>query len=355
MSKTAAILPIARTWRDIPQQVKPRAMSREGKRRSALQGLRVVGGVAALAVTVAAAWEVYSSLQPGLATSSLPAAQALPIGDNVEPVTDGVLDRAWLRRTLALPASATLANIDPAALRPRLLAGGQVKTAEFVRHFPRTLAVHIVERTPVARLMAQTAGGVQKEYLVARDGVVYSGAGYDPQMVKTLLWLDGVHLQLGGPGLATISGMDQAAEFLAQCSILVVQHLTRTWRVISLARLESDGLIEIRTAVDTRIMFDLRQGNPYVQLARLDTVLDRMAGSVPAGAVRVINLALEKPFATIVPAQGWSALYPLRQGFGGQAQRAEPAVDSDAASGPSQRVGTTRSTAPAGIHFHIYP
>jgi cell division protein FtsQ len=222
----------------------------------------------------------------------LPAARALPIGDNVEVVTDGVLDKAWLRRTLALPASATLANINPTALRLQVLTGGQVIAAEVVRHFPQTLSVHLAERTPVARIMADSGTGAAQEYLVARDGVVFAGHGFDPAMVKTLPWLDGVSPVPGGPGRATIAGMEEAAEFLARSS-LDAQHLYKTWQIVSLARLASDGLIEVRTAAGTRIVFRPRDENLYSQLARLDTVLDTVAGAVPADKIKKIDLSFD--------------------------------------------------------------
>jgi cell division protein FtsQ len=265
-------------------------MSREGKRRSALRGLRLAGGLAALAISAAAAWEVVMVLKPAVSAPSLPAARTMPIGDNLEVVTDGVLDKAWLRRTLALPPAATLANIDPATLRLRVLTGGQVLAAELIRHFPATLSVHLAERTPVARLMADSGQGAPREYLVARDGVVFAGQGFDPAMVKTLPWLDGVRPVPSGPGKAMIAGMDETAEFLARCS-LDAPHLYRTWRVVSLARLASDGLIEVRNAAGTRIVFRPQDENLYSQLARLDTVLDAVAGAVPADKVKKIDLS----------------------------------------------------------------
>jgi len=265
-------------------------MSREGKRRSALRGLRLAGGLAALAISAAAAWEVVAVLKPTASRPSLPAARTVPIGDNLEVITDGVLDKAWLRRTLALPPTATLANIDPAALRLRVLSGGQVLAAELIRHFPSTLSVHLAERTPVARLMADSGKGAPQEYLVARDGVVFAGQGFDPEMVKTLPWLDGVQPVAGGPGKAMIAGMDETAEFLARCS-LDAQHLYRTWKVVSLARLAADGLIEVRSAAGTRIVFRPKDENLYSQLARLDTVLDTVAGAVPADRVKKIDLS----------------------------------------------------------------
>ena len=230
-------------------------MSREGKRRSALRGLRLVGGLAALAISLAAAWEVVMVLKPTASAPTLPAARTLPIGDNLEVVTDGVLDKAWLRRTLALPPAATLANIDPAALRLRVLAGGQVLAAELIRHFPSTLSVHLAERTPVARLMGRfrprRAPRVSRR---PRWGWSLRGWVSIRRWSKTLPWLDGVAPVPGGPGKAMIAGMDETAEFLARCS-LDAQQLYRTWQVVSLARLASDGLIEVRNAAGTRIVF----------------------------------------------------------------------------------------------------
>jgi hypothetical protein len=307
-------------------------MSREGKRRSALNGLRVVAGVIAFAISVAAAWEVYTVLRVGPARPSLPAAQTFPIGDNVEPVTDGVLDKAWLRRTLALPPTATLSTINPALLRSRVLVGGQVKSAEVVRHFPRTLAVHLAERTPVARLMAESSSGARQEFMVARDGVVYRGQGYDPEMVRSLPWLDGVHPRPGGPGIATINGMDEVADFLGRCN-LDAQRLYRTWQVVSLSRLEADGLIEVRTGAGTRIIFNVR-GNLYAQIARLDTVLDSMSGAVPSSAIQEINLALDTRVPVTI--RGWNAA----------SGRAEHPGESSPAPRPASSANTP---------FHIYP
>lgn len=290
MSKAESLLPVSRTWRDIPQQVKPRAMSREGKRRLTLQLARVAGGLIALGVAGVAAWQVTRVMD---GKNGAFATKPVPIGDNVVMTTDGVLDGAWVRRALALPANATLGSIDPAALRLRLLVGGQVAAADLTRHFPRTLVVHLAERMPVARLMGETTGGARREYLVARDGIVYEGAGYDPQMVRTLPWLDGVKPIPGGPGIARVNGMPAAAEFLANAKILA-EGIYRTWEVVSLSRLESDRLIETRTAQGTKYIFALDAAF-LPQLAYLDKVLQR----VPVAIVKQVDLSL----GTQVPVQ----------------------------------------------------
>lgn len=285
MSKSSAPLPIARTWRDIPQQVKPRALSRQGRRRLTWRSVRLAGGLAALGVACVAGWQIAAVLRTG--RGGLGAPRPERIGDHIESTTDGVLDRAWVRQTLSLSPGATLADIDPAVLRARLLAGGQVQAVDLQRHFPHTLAVHLSERTPVARVMAATGAGAPRQYLVARDGVVYEGLGYDPAMVNALPWLDGVHPQPGRPGIASIPGMPAAASFLSRAE-MDAQHLYRHWRVISLERLASDGLIEVRTDQGLSIIFATRTEDEFPQLARLDTLLD----TVPAGSLARIDLSL---------------------------------------------------------------
>ena len=48
MSKDTLILPETRSWREIPQQVRPRAMSPEGRRRLAVGTLRATVGAVVL-------------------------------------------------------------------------------------------------------------------------------------------------------------------------------------------------------------------------------------------------------------------------------------------------------------------
>lgn len=287
MSKAESTLPVSRTWRDIPQQVKPRAMSREGKRRLAFHLARVAGGVIALGVVGVAAWQVARVMD---GKTGAFATKPVPIGDNVVMSTDGVLDVAWVRRALALPADATLGSIDPAALRLRFLVGGQVEAADLTRHFPRTLVVHLAERMPVARLRGETTGGSRRDYLVSRDGVVYEGAGYDPQMVNTLPWLDGVKVEPGGPGIARIAGMIAAADFLANAKILA-EGIYRTWDVVSLRRLDADHVVEVRDAGGTNYVFTLDAAF-LPQIAHLNHLLKTELKNVPRASVKQIDLSL---------------------------------------------------------------
>ena len=171
-------LPQSRSWRDIPQQVKPRALSAEGRRRFTVRGLRLLCGL----VTIGrGGLGRLGSARGAERDSKSGEGAALPIGDHVVAVTNGVLDKAWLVRTLGLPRNATLMDIDPARLQALVLASGQVATAAIVRNFPRELAVHMAERSPVARVLVQKGTAAPQTYLVATDGVVFAGSCYDPE------------------------------------------------------------------------------------------------------------------------------------------------------------------------------
>jgi POTRA domain, FtsQ-type len=287
MSKDTVSLPVARSWRDIPQRVKPRAMSSEGRRRLAAKLARSGAAVAAMAAVCWGAWQVFAAVRGD--------GRDLPAGAQGEPIrevrleTDGVLDQPWLVRTLGLPRVATLMGLDLGQLHDRVLAGGQVSSVAIIRHFPSTLTVRISERTPVARLLAQVGGGEPKPFLVARDGVVYQGQGYDQAMVGSLPWLDGVALARRGAGFAPIEGMETAADLLARAK-LDAEPLYRTWRVISLARLQSDGEIEVRAVGGLKIVFGAQEDFDR-QLGRLDLVLDA-ARARPDQPVREVNLSL---------------------------------------------------------------
>lgn len=230
-------------------------------------------------------WIVLDSLQQQPQTAA-GAAKGVPLR-TPELKTDGVLDEAWLADTLALPARVTLMELDLDLLRSRLIADAQVLTATLTRKFPDRLAVHITERAPVARVMAEW-GGRQLPLLVARDGAVFVGDNYDPGWLKTLPWLDGVSITRGDQGFLPIPGIRAAGDLMAKARI-EAEHLYRTWSVISLARLESDHEIEVRTTRGVTAIFSSRED--YLnQLARLDYMLDQLP--ITPGMTARIDLSL---------------------------------------------------------------
>ena len=280
MSKVPFKLPETRSWREIPQQVRPRAMSREGRRRLAMRGFRFALGAFAIGLVGWGAWEISSVL--GENPSGLPAAAKSERVRNLILVTDGVLDKTWLAKTLA-----TLMGLDLIKLRSRVLGDAQVASAAVIRNFPDTLTVRVSERSPVVRMMAQSGSESPRMFLVSRDGVCFEGTGFDPAMVATLPWIEGVRLIRRGSSFVPIENMSAVADLLASAK-LEAEALYGTWQVISLAHLGSDGLIEVYARGGMKVTFGTNED--YLrQIARLDLINASTDATRP---LRDVNLSL---------------------------------------------------------------
>jgi hypothetical protein len=194
-----------------------------------------------------------------------------------------VLDVPWLERTLALPRPVALMELDLERLRARVLAEGQVASASLTRQFPDRLIVHITERMPVARVRVEF-GGEPRDLLVAPDGHVFQGAGFDPAMLATLPWLSGIVLVPDGAGFRPIPGMAPVAQLLADAQFSAMQ-LYQSWLAVSLARLAIDRELEVTTRNGTTIVFNAR-GDFFLQLATLDYLIEKLANT-PAARARI--------------------------------------------------------------------
>jgi cell division protein FtsQ len=255
-------------------------MSREGRRRVVMGTVRAIIGVSVLGSAAWGAWQVSAALRNPASISDGAKSDRVR---SLVLVTDGVLDKAWLARTLAIPADATLMGTDLMQLRSRVLADPQVRTAAIVRNLPDTLAVRISERSPVARVAAMPV-----PLLVARDGVTFQGTGFDPDMVATLPWLDGARLVREGGAIAPIQGMAAVADLLGSAK-LEAEALYRTWQVVSVDRLASDGQIEVTTRAGLKVIFGAT--DDYLrQIARLDLLID--SSSDPTRPLRRVDLSL---------------------------------------------------------------
>jgi len=261
-------------------------MSLEGRRRLTMGAIRASLGALALGTVAWGAWEMAAVLREN--SAAMPDVAKSDRVRSLVLVTDGVLDKDWLARTLALPGDAALMGLDLIKLRSRVLGDAQVGSATIIRNFPSTLTVRISERSPVARLMAQSGGDAPRMLLVSRDGVAFAGTGFDPAMVATLPWVEGVKLVRRGGSIAPIDGMAAVADLLASAK-LEAETLYRTWQVISLERLASDGEIDVHTRGGMKITFGANED--YLrQIARLDLLID--ASSDPTRPLRAVNLAL---------------------------------------------------------------
>jgi cell division septal protein FtsQ len=292
MSETVAPVPMVRSWRDIPQPVKPRAMSSGGRWRRTWQGLRIAGAVVLVAGLAAGGWFVAAALGP--TPRRVPEfAGAAPVR-RVELHTSagGVLDRAWLDRALELPPAVSLMELELEKLRNRLLRDRQVASATITRQFPDRLIVRITERVPVARLRVEL-GGAPRDLLVAPDGVVFEGTGFEAGLLASLPWLSGLLLVPDGAGFQPVAGMTAVTQLLADAQ-LSAQRLYQTWLTVSLSRLASDRELEVTTKNGTAIVFGAT-GDYFVQLATLDFLLEKLSATPMARARIDLTLGRNVP------------------------------------------------------------
>ena len=262
------------------------------------------------------AWLLMATLRKDSARMPA-AAKAVPVKPpELKTSSAGVLDNTWLAHTLALPPGIALIELDLEKLFGRLLADRQVVTAALTRHFPDRLVVHVTERAPVARVRLQV-GSQSRDLLVARDGIVFSGYGYDPAMIETLPWLGGLALVPEGAAFRPIPRMNAVAQLLAEAQFSA-GHLYRSWQIVSLAHLESDDEIEVTTKDNTTVVFGAK-GAFLPQLAKLDYMKDYLKDRLarePPSRIRIdLSLGVDvpvriEPLAEIPPGAGPGPLFP---------------------------------------------
>jgi hypothetical protein len=289
MSQSTLNPPPTRSWRDIPQPVRRVSMGREGKKRLFMAIGNIVGLVLVLG---AAGWGIYEVVHlwetnPSRLTAPT---KGVPIRDFAVR-TDGVLDKAWVQRTLELPKTASLMELDLVDLKRRLEASGQVSKAVIERRFPDILGITLQERTPVAQVMALIGDAAPVSFMVARDGMVYSGFGYDPAMAGYLPYIDGVKLVREGAGFSRIEGMESVADLLGTAQVSAPA-LYRTFKIVSLARFALDRTLAVKSTEVDVITFGSSQDSFYRQLARLDYILEETRRQNAGGHLKSVNLAI---------------------------------------------------------------
>ncbi|MGC4073481.1 MAG: FtsQ-type POTRA domain-containing protein [Nibricoccus sp.] len=288
MNAPANISPPARSWRDIHQDIAPRSMSGEGRKRLAFATLKTIGIVAVLCTSLWGGYELFRLWQHDPVKLKAPV-KSSPVREIVLQ-SDGPLDHAWIERTLALPKGIDLMEIDLYALRERLLAVPQVRTAVLARKFPDKLSVVLEERMPVARVRVPESDGALTDYLVSRDGFVFPGINYASERIETLPYLDGIKLRRSGRGFAPIEGMETVSDLLGTARANTLDLYSR-WRIVSLARLATDGVIVVRSTDIPEVTFGTRD-DFLKQLAQLDLIIDRTRSQPDGRTLASVNLSV---------------------------------------------------------------
>lgn len=261
-----------KSWKDIDQAVKPKAMSEVTRRRVIATRVKWVAGLLAVAGCAAFAFKatVYSDKGAELLANAGDALIVRTIDiQNVGVIGDGfVLDNLGLRGEL------DLLKLDIEEMQKRLLSIGQIVDASIQCKFPDELLIVIEERDPIARLRARDVTGEIIDLLVDREGIVYEGMDYEARFLRSLPALGGVVLRREGDGYARVAGMQEVDALLSEAK-MIAPHLYRSWRIVSLER---SPQIIARSKMAKEVVFD--PGNYRRELARLDYILDYYKGAM---------------------------------------------------------------------------
>ncbi|MFT4901416.1 MAG: cell division septal protein FtsQ [Lentimonas sp.] len=262
----------AQSWRELAGQSRSRVQSPKAKRRRLrkwVQLLLVAMGMCVLGAGVS--WSVihfkHSKDIPQIYAPSQPLQRVLFN-------TDGVLSETWLRSVIDLHVNLSMMDIDIFALKEKLEAQGQVKSAAVERVFPGDLILTIEERAPLLRLVSVDSHGKQQVRIVARDGAVYTGVDYPKTMLQRLPYV--LPYRYADGSYFPMRGMDRVAELVEYArnnSPEILDH----WQVISLSHYSGDmdqpgQVIEVRSRSISRIIFSA-SGDYGQQVDRLKYVL----------------------------------------------------------------------------------
>ncbi len=288
------------SWRKIQQSSAARAVTSFAKKRRLQINMRYVGAafgvLAALAAIAGGVWWWQNRAFSALAVPNT----AL---HSIYFESDGVLDEAWLREKIELPAGVALMDIDIAGLRDQLLDEGQTQSAEVERIFPDALKISVTEHRPILRIATMDAQGKRYLYLVSETGEIYKGSQYSPSTLKALPFLDGVVLKRRGTGFEPITQASVLTELLLTAR-RGWPELYADWRIVSCRNFSGDvtapgASIVVKTNSKSDIVFNpvdfprqlqhLQEINAYARRERLPRI-ESVDLSLEDPAVRVTAL-----------------------------------------------------------------
>jgi hypothetical protein len=226
--------------------------------------------------------------------------------------TDGTLDEAWLKDTLAISSDQSLMDLNLVALKKQIEGTSQVVSAEVQRRFPNVLRVTISEYTPILKIYINHPEKGTQCLLVADDGTVFEGIKQPEGLVNDLPVLFGGTLKATPEGYKPIEVVAKIKPLMDTAR----KHnlpLFRQWDRIRFDPYtgpeEEDGLIRVRSTQAKEIIFSTEHS--YLpQLKRLEYVIDHSQGKgwlpvdqidLPGGKFATVRLspqASQNPAAT---------------------------------------------------------
>ncbi len=235
------------SWRGIRQSARQVKVSRFAKQRYLKLVCRTVAVAVLLAALGGAAWGAFRLIEEGSKkiTSIIPSS---PV-EIIEVVTDGVIPEEWVLNRIDLPDEIPLMEVDIHAIKNDIERHRQVRRAVVSRRLPNKLQIQMEERMPMMRLAARDTEGRRANLLVAEDGMVYQGVGYNRSFLASLPYISGVQLRREGGGFRRLEGMEPVAELLGLARSEAPDTYS-SWKEVScrdlpLIRIRSDEISEI--------------------------------------------------------------------------------------------------------------
>lgn len=293
------------SWRNrIPQSTRRRATTATARWRRWRQVLQIAGGLLVFCVLILGLIALLNFLRSHkadelLGTASQPLRQ-------VYFSSNGVLDDAWMSRTVPIAPDTPLMQIDIHRLQQQLSAVGQIRTAVVERVFPDALLIRVDEHQPLLRMVI-TQGNERRVLLVSRQGQVYRGQGYPRQILQSLPYLAGIALRTdAGGNYLPVAGIGTIGEFLDLARILIPEMVTN-WSYLDLSRYQGDP-----RAVGSEIRVNTRTGAQIVfapidfprQFERLNEIVNHRLNDEQRARVLWIDLSLPDPVVRLAERAG---------------------------------------------------
>lgn len=220
MSRRKANSKPPQTWRQVPQIGNTRrTRTSKARWRSFRLSLRHSLALCSVLILLGGGYLAYQWVSQPAALSlkkSLLSPQ-IPLR-TVKFSSDGVLSRDWLAGHVETLQGEKLMELELGELKLKLERSGQVAEAQITRQMPNILRIHIVERQPLLRARVRETDGSMADLLIARDGTVYRGTGYDTSTLRSLPFLAGVGLKRSANGYQPLAWAPQLAAFMEQAS-----------------------------------------------------------------------------------------------------------------------------------------